>query len=254
MTENPIWGDFADWHVKAKADMARMNLSESDIFNMIVNDFEGAWHALAALDEDVGRGNFMFARQAMLLLEWASRLTSPGGKPSKHHSTFSEALFAAEPRYFGLMPGPFPRTRGFLLPFRGESRRRQLLWGMFDLIRNGGAHQYQQIHATLTDERAFGISVSNGPDIGNELGSPRRHPHHLAFHDQRDALWMVVCPDQLFLDVKESITAARLLESGLRFEYFSRGGADDQRDWTFPSTKLVEAFKANRQRDIGAAT
>lgn len=49
-------------------------LPPETLYRFIVADFEGAWNALASYSTPCGRGNFMFARQAMSLLEWAARL------------------------------------------------------------------------------------------------------------------------------------------------------------------------------------
>jgi hypothetical protein len=49
------------------------NLTPEKIHLFIVEDFKGAWDSIAANPKsEMGRGNFMFARQAMNLLESAS--------------------------------------------------------------------------------------------------------------------------------------------------------------------------------------
>jgi hypothetical protein len=52
------------------------NLEPQTIYELFCVDFESAWDALAATSPDAvtGRGNFMFARSAMGLLEFSSRL------------------------------------------------------------------------------------------------------------------------------------------------------------------------------------
>ena len=51
------------------------NLTPEKIHLFIVEDFKGAWDSIAANSKsEMGRGNFMFARQAMNLLEFAARL------------------------------------------------------------------------------------------------------------------------------------------------------------------------------------
>jgi hypothetical protein len=52
--------------------------SEAEIFDFITGDFRSAWNGLAEVPEAVAghRGNFMFALQAMISLEWVCRLCS----------------------------------------------------------------------------------------------------------------------------------------------------------------------------------
>ena len=51
-----------------------LNASERDIYRYIVADFESAWDSVARSPGGRGRGNYLFARQAMTLLEFAGRL------------------------------------------------------------------------------------------------------------------------------------------------------------------------------------
>jgi hypothetical protein len=77
------------------------NLTTHDIYNSIVNDFKGAWNSIAAnSDPMIGRANFMFARQAMNLLEFAAMLcdTDPSRATIRDFSTELkniEVLYAA---------------------------------------------------------------------------------------------------------------------------------------------------------------
>src|SRR5205807_8712033 len=51
------------------------NLSPAEIHCFIKSDFLGAWNSIAANpDTSIDRGNFMFGRQAMSLLEFVSLL------------------------------------------------------------------------------------------------------------------------------------------------------------------------------------
>jgi hypothetical protein len=46
------------------------NLNPNEIYQFIVSDFRGAWDSIADnYNQSIGRGNFMFAFQAMNLLE-----------------------------------------------------------------------------------------------------------------------------------------------------------------------------------------
>jgi hypothetical protein len=54
--------------------LSMQNLTPKDIYNAITADFKGAWKSIADNpDNNIGRGNFMFAHQAMTLLEFVAR-------------------------------------------------------------------------------------------------------------------------------------------------------------------------------------
>ena len=91
------------------------NVEHSKIYEFIVGDFEDAWDALAGKASAKYRGNFMFARQAMVLLEWAARLAS-GDVSGLALSALSDELNSIEPTYFTRLPGRAPRPKGFQLP------------------------------------------------------------------------------------------------------------------------------------------
>jgi len=229
------------------------------MYDAIVGDFVGAWNALVGTKHASGRGNFMFARQAMTLLEWGARLAT-GGRRRAEYLAMSKRLFEIEPRYFTLLPGNCADNEEFHLPKSGDHGPRQLLWAMFDLIRNGGAHQYQQLTVGLANRRRFAISIANGPVQGPQLGTVRRQSWHLSYHSQRGVVWLLVAPDTLFMDIKEAIDAAGLPSSALRFHYLPRGG-DYRRKrksfkttrhpyWNFSSTELVRHLKAGGHVDF----
>ncbi|MGH2460126.1 MAG: hypothetical protein ACRDIY_14820, partial [Chloroflexota bacterium] len=52
----------------------------------------------------------------------------------------------------------------FELPSDGTSPgHAQLLWMLFDVVRNGQAHQYQQILVELTDQKHFLAALTGAP-------------------------------------------------------------------------------------------
>ena len=187
------------------------NLDTRKIYDSIVNDFVGAWNSIASnSDLRIGRGNFMFASQAMHLLEFAARLYD---KDTYAHQTFSNDLYDIEPKYFTPLPGPCATTRGFVLPYIGNSKGETLLWALFDLIRHGLAHQYQQIIAELNDLRHFYISLT-GAKYGRYLditAKPDRGRHLAYTIDEDDDLALTICPDILFLDIKEVLDKSPLI-------------------------------------------
>ena len=109
--------------------------SESEIFDFITGDFECAWDALAELPEVVAshRGNFMFALQATILLEWVCRHCA---NDVNSLLEFSKALQQIEPKYFTQLNDRV-KDPGFILPGVGGDPLKYLLSALWDLIRNG---------------------------------------------------------------------------------------------------------------------
>jgi hypothetical protein len=228
------------------------DMSKQDVYKAIVSDFEWTWNAMAADRVAVGRGNFMFARQAVTLLEWAARLAS-GGEQRGALRRFSAAMYELEPKYFTRLPGPCADNRDLELPSVGPDGPNQLLWALFDLMRHGGAHQYQQMSARLVNRRSLAISIHGAP-FGETLGRVRRHDLHLACpYDRQGNVWVNIYPDTLFLDVRDAIVASRLLTSRLTFHYLTRPIASGfRRDlrttrsgyWMFDTQQLKQALTA----------
>jgi hypothetical protein len=161
------------------------DLPVNTLYQMITADFIAAWDSITANPNQIGRGNFMFARQAMTLLELGSRLCY---NDANALSDFSNALKGIEPRYFTRMPSvcakPDPE---FTLPFIGNPTGDLLLWTLFDQTRHGLAHQYQQIIVNLTDGKKFFIELfgADRPLRGIENS---RTPEHLVYCIDADVM------------------------------------------------------------------
>ncbi|HYT01741.1 MAG TPA: hypothetical protein VEL70_02445 [Candidatus Acidoferrum sp.] len=202
------------------------NLTAEEIHQFIVSDFRGAWNSIAANhNTTIGRGNFMFGRQAMTLLEFASRLYTNDATGIMQRN-FSSELYKLEPKYFTLLPVSCATTKEFILPHVGDKSGRTLLWPLFDLIRHGLAHQYQQIIVDLNDGKHFYISLT-GADYGRYLGiatNLQRPREHLGYTFDKDGdLELKIYPDILFLDFEHAINkSGLLLNKGLSFQYLSR--------------------------------
>jgi hypothetical protein len=230
------------------------NLTPKQIYDFIVRDFEGAWDSVAANNEPIGRGNFMFSGQAMILLEFASRLCA-GDLSTASLKAFSQQMQSIEPNYFTRLPGPCAHIKDFSLPYIGTSTDDLLLWALFDLIRNGLAHQYQQILVTLHDKKQLYITVT-GAQPGLSLASAlkSRPKEHLAYSlDSNGDIGFWLCPHILFLDIQNSMIKCKLLDRGLSFQYLSRPrgpriGTHPRppkgiRYYDFDSTSLISCFK-----------
>jgi hypothetical protein len=207
-----------------------LNEPADNLYKMMAGDFEDAWNAIAAREDLQGRGNFMFARQALGLLEFASRLCSadPTGAAL---TDFTAALRRIEPRYFTSLPGACARP-GFrngqyewMLPSSSAQPERELLWAMFDMVRHGQAHQAQQIVVELQGGDTFGISLtgaSYGRTLDSVASAPRPAAHLSAGVGADGGLRLVVLPEMLFLDFNQAVNDARLFNRGLNFPYLRR--------------------------------
>jgi len=202
------------------------DLDPRTLLQFVIGDFETAWDAVAGQADPASRGNFMFGKQAMALLELACRICK--GDPSGAAlADFGKELYARDPRYFWKLPGPVwapaARTRADLtLPkFGGVDPHSHLLAAIFNLIRNGQAHQYQQMRAVLSDGSNFWITLTGAVrglflrDIP-ERGRPSGHLSH--FDDGTD-LWVTVRPEILFMDVRDAVKSARLDQRVLTLRY-----------------------------------
>lgn len=210
-----------------------VNLSPDDIHNAMVQDFVDGWNALAK-DKDVGaRGNFKFGLQAMILLEFVGRLCSTS--PSSFNAFLTE-LEGIEPRYFTRIPGLNRSFRYFVIP---PGRQDQLLWALFDLIRNGQAHQYQSMVASLDGGNSLAITLT-GARSGRyvRLGSAKRFVRHLGFRKERNGdVWITIYPNMVLTDFEEAIRRASILPTGLRFSYMANR-------YHFTSSTLVSSLVA----------
>jgi hypothetical protein len=205
------------------------NLSAETLHLFITRDSESAWDSMAREAADRGEplpggGNFMFARQAMTLLELAARVCRADATGARLRR-LSEELARIEPRYFAELPADVPGPNGdeFDLPSIGANPRRELLRLLFDLIRNGQAHQYQQINVDLADGKELQIGLS-GVTPGLQIGArPDRPPEHLGVARDKDGnVAILVVTDLLYRDVKTAIEQAGIPASGLKLDYLTR--------------------------------
>ena len=211
------------------------NLPKNTIFDFITGDFRDAWDALTRVSrrEAGARGNFMFARQAMNLLEAAALLCSNDPTSTAIPCTgamkaFSDALYAIDPLYFTRLPGPVAEFKEFRLPFQGTGPGSELLWALYDLIRNGLAHQYQQAIVELNDPGPtkvhFGIELTGAmPKLTLDKAAARRPRKHLGYKWEAGDLWLHVRTDRLFVDIEKAINDSGILSNAaLAFPYMTR--------------------------------
>ena len=205
--------------------MVSPDLPEEKIIDFIIGDFEAAWEALANRPGSMPRGNFLFGRQAMTLLEVVCRLCK-SDKTGSALNDLSSALESRDSRYFTRLPrpcwAPSSRTRkAFDLPGRGPDPDNQLIAAIFNLIRNGQAHQYQQTRAVLSDGKNFQLSLT-GTDYGlslpHSLTSGRPSQHLQVSIAANGDLHVAIRTDVLFLDLRDA-TMAAIKGRGLQMDY-----------------------------------
>jgi hypothetical protein len=89
---------------------------ESEIYEFITGDFRCCWDALAAMTkaDAPNRGNFLFALQGVILLEWIGRLCA---NDLTARQEFALKLQNIDPRYFAELPDRCPApSRDFTIP------------------------------------------------------------------------------------------------------------------------------------------
>jgi hypothetical protein len=201
--------------------------TEREIFDFITGDFQWTWDALAEKPESVAgnRGNFLFALQAAVLLEWVCRLCASDLRGSAPDD-FATELQKIEPKYFTELDGRYQAPREFTLPGVGSDPLKSLLGAVWDLIRNGQAHQYQDIIVKLTDGKQWVLGIQ-GVQHGwplSEVATRRALLLHLAYQVDLDGdLVVFVHPGAFFLDIRDATYNAYLLSRGLTINHFTRG-------------------------------
>jgi hypothetical protein len=199
------------------------NLEPKEMYNFIVNDFIDVWDSVVNNNnEKIARGNFLFGIQATIFLEFICRLCSTD-QTGNAIKDFSTKLKELECKYFNRIPQKCVTIKDFTLPYIEESNNDSLLSILFDLIRNGLSHQYQQIIVDLNDEKHFYIKLA-GPKFGYSFLNSRLQPNtHLGYVMDSDGdLELTVFPNILFIDLKDAVENSGILKKDLRFEYLSR--------------------------------
>lgn len=201
--------------------------TESEVFGFITGDFECAWDALAEKRIEVAhnRGNFMFALQVTVLLEWVGRLCE-SDLTKKAGNDFATELQKIEPMYFTELDHRITIPKFLLI---GPDPEKRLLGALWDLIRNGQAHLYHDIIVELTDGKKWilGIGGVNYEQSLSKIAAGRSSSKHLTYEFDHDGdLILKVHPGILFLDICGAVSNAQLLSRGLKINYipFARGG------------------------------
>lgn len=211
--------------------------TEREIFKFMTGDFECAWNALAERPQRIARnrGNFMFALQAAVLLEWVGRFCDSDAT-GKARNDFAVELNKIEPKYFTELDSRCRNLGSFTFPGINPDPLKSLLCAIWDLIRNGQAHLYHDIIVELIDGKKWVLGIG-GVNYRQSLSkiAARRPPRHLTYHKDSDGdLMLKVHPGVLFLDICSAVDSAQLLSRGLTIDYstFTRGGSGKKTRFT----------------------
>jgi hypothetical protein len=202
--------------------------TEREIFGFITGDFQCAWDALAEKPESIAgsRGNFMFALQATVLLEWVCRLCA---KAPKALHDFAAELQKIEPKYFTELDDRCQQPT-FALPSIGPDPLKSLLAAVWDLIRNGQAHQYQDLIVALTGGKQWALGIK-GVKYGwplSEVAAKKSSLQHLSYRIDSDGdLMLIIYPGAFFLDLCDAANNAHLFSHGLTIGPFPRSRSEN---------------------------
>jgi hypothetical protein len=227
--------------------MSDQNLTPQTIRFLLDQDFRDAWNALAKTPEARARGNFMFGREAVGLLELASRVCheDPAGQAI---IDLSAAIEQIEPHYFTPLPAPARWPKEFDLPSSRTQgpREKQLMCVIYDLVRNGQAHQRQQIIFETTDAKTFGISLTGAAyerTLERRLAHGRPPEHLSLLHSEVGDVFVVLCPEVLFLDLQAAIDTSGIFKRGFTFTHLARG-APGKPQYAYTATAAQQALQA----------
>jgi hypothetical protein len=198
--------------VETTANHGEMSLAS--VREAFVSDFYDSWTALAAQPNATGRGNFMYAFMATNYLEWASTIAHQDPTVAQ---SFAAALAGRDRHSFMKLPAPWPQRPRNWFPFAGDVGGDRFLWAVFDLVRNGLAHRYQQIDAVLTDGR-FRVQIigAAAQPYQADRERPRTHFRPFEVHRPPNPRYLVVrlYPDVLFADIDAAVSVSGLLNLG----------------------------------------
>jgi hypothetical protein len=197
-------------------------LPAGKLLTFFLGDFESMWEVFAKNEDERPRCNFAFGLLAMTLLELVCHCCRQDKQALQE---FTEALDARDRRYFWRLPKPFPGDTGYMkLPaVRGVPHKEQLLSALFDIVRNGQAHQYHQMFVELQDG-GFGVGLTGAPKgallTNAETPEARRDHLSMEFDLAEQVLALKLRPDVLFCDLRYAIRAAQLCDRNLSLAHF----------------------------------
>lgn len=187
-------------------------MSLESVRRAFVRDFHDSWNAVARDPDATGRGNFMYAFMATNYLEWATTVAHQDPRVAKR---FARELRNTDRRYFKKLPTNWAVKPPRWFPTSPAGSQQHLLWALFDLVRNGIAHRYQQIDAVLDDDARFRVQVTGAQVPVSPSGQAQRSEDHLSILRVEDVepayLVIRLHPEVLFADIDSAVQASGLL-------------------------------------------
>lgn len=203
------------------------NLSPETIYRIITGDFKSLWDSLALNKNPSNGGNFALGLLDMILLEFIATYCK-GDKSGKTMNVFSTELNSIDPKYFAEIPNfsASKRIKKLKLPSRSGSYN-ELIHILFDLIRNGQAHHYQQILVDLKDKRLV-VTISGRVGVPGRLeglllreaGELNQRKGHLEITYGQKCLFISFRPEIFFLDITKTVEKSGILTKKLVFSHF----------------------------------
>jgi hypothetical protein len=192
------------------------------IYKYICDDFEMSWNQLSKLPKNAeGRGNFSFALNSMILLEFIYKVLYQSSD-DKLLYLFEKELERRDARYFCKIKGANLRNdeKNFTLQFRTSSIKPientppNLMKIIFNSIRHGHAHNYfQNLHKLSDGFLAINILGPNSliSEIKNEY-------NHMTYTRESNEIILNFSPGKFYKDIIDSVNGIDLIKEGNIFE------------------------------------
>lgn len=209
------------------------------LYKFIVNDFCGLWDSTASNPKATGRGNFIFALQSMILLELAAKASSTSSLLKKK---FKEALIDQESRFYRKLPKKINSGEmGNYLPCEQDD----FLALLYDVTRNGIAHQYTQLYVELSDGDFYFMYTGAEPNnlLATIAANPKPENHMtLLPKDRHGGHGCIIHTPWLFLDIKNATESVDLFNKCGPIPVQTRQQGMGGREYPFSLDELVMNF------------
>lgn len=225
------------------------NMTLKDIYDNITGDFESLWNTLSSDKASKYRGNFTFALLDMILLEVISRVCKLD-KSGNLLREFADCLYCSDKRYFGVINGwsGLKQNSDYTIPYKSQEGK-EVLSFLFDLIRNGQAHQYQQIVVKLKDCSI--VVTIYGAIFGVNLKTVNNRSKHLdvkfANNGENNLVLIDFRPEIFYLDLTKAVTCSKIFDKIKQFNYLSRSYPAITKDFFLDSIGFTEQLTKTLQ-------
>jgi hypothetical protein len=178
------------------------------IFKFITGDFEATWKAIT---KGGGGCNYLLGLHAMIFLEWIMNICKLDNT-GKAHKKFFEELKMLDQRYFVRLPAPY-RSKPpsfFPSPISGMPKAQVFLVMLFDLVRNGTAHSYDQVAFLADGKHLLAKMLGARPHQSLDNLEAKYRTRHLTTESDGDGLVTTIHSGLLYLDLKKAFNDAHL--------------------------------------------